>query len=268
MKSKIFGAGILLLGIFLGAHFAEAAMSDQESIMLLRGGPREIEAAIKAGANVNARDEEAEGGRWTPLMMASAWGNNLEILSILINAGADVNARDDEGMGVLSCATIWGGDISPEIVKTLLQAGAEVDSRDDNGETALTLGVYKCSPEVISALIEGGADVNAENNVGETALMRAAWSGKYEIISVLLAAGAKVNVASKDGWTALMSCVAKKDYYVSRENYQKALSILLKAGADTKARDKDGKSALDHAEENPEVKDTEIYRQLKEAYLR
>ncbi|MDR0649724.1 MAG: ankyrin repeat domain-containing protein [Synergistaceae bacterium] len=266
MKYKSLWAGVLLLSIFLGARITEAAMSDQEFIELFQNcDPREIEAAIKAGANVNARDEGEEGGKWTPLMMASAWGGNLEVMSILLKAGADVNARDDGGRGVLACATIWGGDIPPETVKILLKAGADVDARDNNGETALTLGVYKCSPEVITALIEGGADVNALNKNGETALMGASWGGKHEIISVLLAAGAKVNVASKYGRTALMSCVAENEYYNFDERYQKSVSILLKAGADAKARDNDGKSVMDYADENPKVKGTDAYRQLKEA---
>ncbi|MDR3331699.1 MAG: ankyrin repeat domain-containing protein [Synergistaceae bacterium] len=269
MKYKIFGAGILLLSIFLGARITGAAMSDQEFIMLFQNwNPREIKAAIEAGANVNARikalDEEG-GEEWTPLMMASAWGGDLEILSILLRAGADVNARDDDGRGVLACATIWGGPISPEIVATLLEAGADVDARDNEGETALTLGIYKCSPEVVTALIEGGADVNALNNAGETALMRAAWCGKYEMLPVLLAAGADINAASKSGRTALMLCVLKEEFFSFDENDQKVLPILLKAGADAKARDKDGKSVMDYADENPEVKGTDAYRLLKEA---
>ncbi|MBQ1960542.1 MAG: ankyrin repeat domain-containing protein, partial [Akkermansia sp.] len=51
-----------------------------------------VDALIKAGANVNAQDEDGN----TALMDAADEGHTAVVLR-LIQAGADVNARDDEG---------------------------------------------------------------------------------------------------------------------------------------------------------------------------
>jgi ankyrin repeat protein len=65
-----------------------------------------VEAMIKAGANVNARDRY----RRTPLHDA-VLRNNKEVVRALINAGANVNAKDSDGLKPIDDSR--GGDISP-----------------------------------------------------------------------------------------------------------------------------------------------------------
>jgi ankyrin repeat protein len=55
------------------------------------GTPQSVQAAINQGADVNARDMYER----TPLMLATEYNQNPEVIITLLDAGADVNARDN-----------------------------------------------------------------------------------------------------------------------------------------------------------------------------
>jgi ankyrin repeat protein len=61
------------------------------------GTSQQIESAIAAGANVNARDEHG----WTPLMYAARYNGRLEVTTALIASGADAEAKGLDGNTVL-----------------------------------------------------------------------------------------------------------------------------------------------------------------------
>ena len=72
---------------------AFGAMSDADFLKLCRKGKaEEISAALKDGANIDARDKHEE----TPLMTAAAY-NTPETVKVLLDAGAEVNAVGKEG---------------------------------------------------------------------------------------------------------------------------------------------------------------------------
>ena len=62
-----------------------------------------VRALIKAGADVNAKDNDG----WTPLHY-SAWNGHLEVARALIEAGADVNAKENGGSTPLHAAAEKG----------------------------------------------------------------------------------------------------------------------------------------------------------------
>ena len=64
------------------------------------GTVAQVQQAIKAGADVNAR---AEYGL-SPLMYAAGFNTNPDVISVLIKAGADVNARNERGWTALKFA--------------------------------------------------------------------------------------------------------------------------------------------------------------------
>ncbi len=142
-----------------------AAMNDDAFIELCeRGESKEIEAAIKAGANVNAKNEQG----WTALMSAAM--NSEQAVSLLLDAGADVNAKDDSGNTPL----IMAARRSAEAIPLLLDAGADVNAKDNYGNTALLAAGGSGNTGAVSLLLKAGADINAKNNDGTTALMAAA----------------------------------------------------------------------------------------------
>ena len=93
-----------------------------------------VQAAIDAGANLEARDDR--DGR-TPLMYA-AWENeNPEVVQLLIDAGADLEARDETGRTPLMHAA--SDNENAEVVQLLLDAGADATATNENGENAWDL---------------------------------------------------------------------------------------------------------------------------------
>ncbi|MDR2459371.1 MAG: ankyrin repeat domain-containing protein [Deltaproteobacteria bacterium] len=190
----------------------KAAMSDSEFFSLVdTGNLSKVQDAIKAGANVNAKDDWGE----TPLHIAAAsMFINSEVVRALINAGANVNARNNYGLTPLT--TLWQpgfeSQSKPEeriaVLNILVSAGADVNARDTDGRTVLMNAVESFGTSVVNALINAGADVNARDNNGKTPLMY------------------------------ISSCS-----YGSIDEINSVVSILTKAGADLNAKDSNGKSA-------------------------
>lgn len=90
-----------------------------------------MEAAIRQGANVSARD----GFGFTLLQTAAASSTDPEVIKLLVELGAEVNAQDECGWTPLHKVTRLSG--SSEIVLTLLELGADRRARAAAGKTAL-----------------------------------------------------------------------------------------------------------------------------------
>ena len=111
------------------AGAASAAMSDEEFLELCMNGTREeVASAIKAGANMNAADED----NWTVLHCAALGNENPSVLEILIENGANVNAKDNGGNTPLILAVAGG---KPKNILLLLDRGADAGIPDNEGNT-------------------------------------------------------------------------------------------------------------------------------------
>ncbi len=198
-----------------------------------------VAALLKAGASINAVDEPYDN---TALMAAAATGH-ANVVTLLIKAGADINARDDIGFTALMNAAENG---NADMVTTLLKAGADVNARGNAGNTALMNAAKNGNANIISLLLKARADVNAADKDGITALMNAAVKGHTDIAKLLIADGADVNATAKNGGTALMNAA-----YYGHANVAK---LLIASGANVNAADESGNTALigagvaDHAD--------------------
>jgi ankyrin repeat protein len=122
----------------------------------LQGNAKRVEAALKAGADVNAFDETLG----TPLGGAS-YSGSLETVRLLSDRGANVNAKDSKGMTPLMNATLSGNS---DVVRFLIAKGAdvnigspsEVDGRKFTS-TALLLARGSRHNEIVTLLIQAGA---------------------------------------------------------------------------------------------------------------
>jgi len=126
------------------------------------GNKERIELFIKAGMNVNAKNNNGD----TALMRASA-DDNFEVVKLLIEKGADVNAKDNDGYTVLMVASSKA-DLA--VATLLIKKGADVNASNNAAETALMLASLNGNFDMAQLLIEKGADVNAKSNNGKTAL--------------------------------------------------------------------------------------------------
>ena len=233
--------------------------------------PQVINALIKAGANVNAKNS----GGMTALMFAE----DFEIVNALIKAGADVNARNVYNQTplmrsmLMECTNV---NNARKIINALLKAGADVNAKDKDGCTALMYAVYLDDMHrFVDTLLNAGADVNAENAFGWTALaialeckkdyaaqrlkkfggiekgriesriVKLAEKGKLRELQEAIISGANVNAATLGGTTALMLAAS--------ENNLEAVNLLLKAKADVNSCDGDGETALMYALDNPNI---------------
>src|SRR5690606_29760909 len=93
------------------------------------GDVSQVAAAVDAGADVHALDEEG----MTPLMVAVATNAPTEVTEALLAAGADVNQQGANGMTALMYAAAQG---TPAQVVYLLNAGADPTVRDAEGRSA------------------------------------------------------------------------------------------------------------------------------------
>jgi hypothetical protein len=136
--------------------------------------------------------------------------------------------------------------------------GAALSENTENLAPLHLAAFFSDNPEVITALLKGGADHNARTVEGFTPLhMAAQVNANPAIVVALLKGGADPNATSTKGATPLHVAALKN------ENPE-VLEELLKGGADPKAEAK-GNTAFDLAGNNPKLRGSDVYRQLREA---
>ena len=155
------------------------------------GTASEVGAALSAGANPGARDENNN----TPLHLAAMHNPAASVIVTLIEGGADPGARNEGGATPLHGAAALNPAAS--VITALIEGGADPDARNEFGftftashataeenlaasvmvsmigamfaVTPLHMAVWHNeNPSVITALIEGGADPGARDEWGKT----------------------------------------------------------------------------------------------------
>ena len=182
---------------------------------------------IKAGADVNAKDEDDRSA-----LIYAADDNAIELAQLLIKSGADMNAKDRYDRTALMKAAVKN---ELDFARLLIKSGADVNARDEDDETAL-MKAARFSEDMTKLLIAEKADVNAKNNINQTALMFAVKYNAVDIAKMLIKEGVDINAKDWQGETALM--------YAAKRNQIENLKFLLEAGADMYAKDKDGYTVL------------------------
>lgn len=204
----------------------------------------------------------------TPLHFAAGFGQDPEVIKMLIDSGAEISEQawldlavllepESHGTNSDSFSTSglfhesgttplhWAAGINknPDVTMALLDAGADFSAKDYWERTPLHYAAaYNTSHDVIIALLDAGADLNAhDKDGGMTPLhMAAGYNTNPHAVITLLDAGAGINVRSKSGGTPLHSAA------FSNTNPEVVLA-LLDAGADLNARDENGDTPLHRA---------------------
>jgi ankyrin repeat protein len=229
----------------------------------------DIEALLKKGAHVNARDENGN----TPLINA-ADGCSIEIVELLVSNGADVNAKDSKygdtpllkalcsgqkgvvsllvsnnadvnatnkaGRSPLYEALLWDNKI--DCIELLISKGADVNAKEaEEGRTPLILATAG-NIAVVQLLVKKGAEINAKMDNGKTPLSWALDRCQIETAAFLIANGADVNAEDRSGNTPL-SLALEKDYQHEKV-FVPMVELLISKGANINSQEKGLKNPL------------------------
>ncbi len=201
------------------------------------GSPQEVEAAIRAGADVNKADDHGQ----TPLMAAAHENEDGKVIAMLVNHGANVNARSVNSSTPLTIAA----QNNERVIPALIVAGASVNAQNNSGKTPLWLATWSHYTSGVAALIKAGANPNLKDKQGRAPLAVAAVTDNVDAVPLLVHGGANVNANDGMGTALQLAIINKRSAAV--------IAALLKAGASVDVRNSAGKSVLEIARENGSV---------------
>ena len=120
---------------------------------------------------------------WTPLHLASFFGNILVVESLLMSR-ADINAvsRNNLKNQPLSAATVSN---KTDVVKCLVKRGADIHFAQHGGITPLHSAAYNGNEELVQIFLAHGADPNAKDDSGKTPIEMASQQGHTGVVSIL-----------------------------------------------------------------------------------
>lgn len=143
-------------------------------------------ALLEGGADPNVRGFLG----YTALMLGAAdSGLDTGIIPILVEYGSDLELESERDGTPLMIASRWNNN--PEILRTLIECGADVNASDNYGNTPLIMAAKRSrNPDVISVLLQSGASTSSRNVFGETAYICASiWNDNPEVSKVLRDSG-------------------------------------------------------------------------------
>ena len=164
-----------------------------------RGDLSRVEALLRDGADVNARDAFGQ----TALLYAASAGHQT-VVEELIDGGADLDARNRNNKSAFELAEARGhaalaallrnarlfiaardGDVGR--LEDLLNSGVDPNALLRDEWTALMIAALNNRPQIVASLLRRGAYADAQNATGWTALMIAERKGHAEVARLLRA---------------------------------------------------------------------------------
>lgn len=146
------------------------------------GNQRLVDLFIKAGINVNAKDEMGDSA------LKIAFRKQYSIIAnILVKAGADIDIHDDNGLPLLLGLCSKNSRTYSEMARHIIMMGVDVNTRDRNGWTPLMFAIQTTNDDLVMLLLEHGANPTLKTNKGDNAIDLAKKFGRNEYVDILLA---------------------------------------------------------------------------------
>ena len=171
---------------------------NNQSLLILvcrKGTAQDVQALLKAGANVNYVDP-----RHRSVLHNAVDTDNAEIITTLLEAGANPMAKAGNEAVPMHDA-VWSRRMNS--IKALMPAYKDINYSPPGGfnGTPIGLAIGRNFPDVVQLFIDAGIDLN-DPKAQNPPLVQAARDGKADIVRMLLKAGASKTVKNRDGQTA------------------------------------------------------------------
>jgi len=168
-------------------------------------------------------DDKTSSGK-TALLVAASTGNK-KIIEDLLSHGANLQDRDENNENVVFWATLNSNIVAAEI---FLKKGAYVDEANKNGLTPFILASQFGDYKMVELLLNYGAHINKTSHKNWSALITAVNNRNYTLVRYFLDKNAYLDQQTKDGWTALMCAVLLNDFEIVQALLEKRANIYLK----------------------------------------
>ena len=176
------------------------------------------------------------------------------ITETLLKSGASVYIKNLNGVTPLMTACVKA---NIDVVDLLLKYKANLECIDKNGNDSLMYAVMSNSADIVAKLIKTNINKDKVNNKKETALMLACKGFNVDIVKLLIKYEQNLNKTNNEKQTILI--LACK--YGSNQDI---VSLLLDYGVDAKRKDCYGKTAIDYAQRNSFINNSEAFWKLNE----
>ena len=201
-----------------------------------RGDSGAVDAAVRDGADVNARGKDGFSILYWAMARKAAAG-----FEALVKNGADVTAECRDPAVVTDVREqdfiirlALSAD-NPEFLRAVLRHGFDPDYilNEESKETLLFLAVYRHSEPAMQLLLDAGASIDHRNCAGYTAMGSAMLGTDYQAVWFLLQRGADPLVRSDGGrdLPALFKEYGSRGVRPDqRESFEKVVNELVKRG--------------------------------------
>lgn len=150
------------------------------------GNKSQVEVLVKAGANINAKNNKGQ--------TALFWSGSAGIASGYVAAGIDVNARNIDGQTALGWAR------AEDIFDSLIEGGADITTRDNFGQTSLLVNVTRretARGTLIDRFVQAGANIDDQDLLGLSLLHKVCQNCQHHSprrVEAVVRARANVNI--------------------------------------------------------------------------
>ncbi|WP_234410906.1 ankyrin repeat domain-containing protein [Nocardioides terrigena] len=179
------------------------------------GDPDTVAVALRAGADIEARDERDR----TALLLASAL-DHVATAELLVAMGADPDALDDRHDTPWLVTGVTG---SVAMLEALLPAHPDLTIRNRFGGLSPIPASERGHVDYVRRVVQTPVDLDHVNDLGWTAMLEAVILGDggrrhQQIVQILLDAGADPTIPDSDGVTPLQ--------HAQRRDHDRLASIL------------------------------------------